>query len=366
MIINVKNKYVNKKIDINDINSYNSFLNKNHNLSAKKYKYNSEIILVTNCRNLKNTLLFLYWHLYIIKFDHIIIFDNSDNNILKPYIKLFDNKITYIIKPGIIEQSACYNQCIQNSNARWVLPIDDDEFLYISEKYNHDINCFINHITNKQHAYKYAFNWRLFNSPEDIIESNDFYINMFQYMFYLKGSLYKLPENVDGMNLIKTLIDTSADHLYLSDNNKRKTINLSILNTDEYKSYINNRMDDGSPVGTVHNPITIINDTFYHAYNTEYNQYCVDLFYDDNLINSKSDVYLAHYRYKTIKENEDKQKNFKLCDISFKFQKEHYNNTAINTAVNCIRKYLIFNDDLYQLLQKYIDTEKFKLIFSNI
>lgn len=361
----IKNNLLFKKpVYITDYDAYEKFdFNNYKNINQKKY--NTEIILVTNCNNLINCLLFLFWHLYIIKFDHIVIFDNSNDSVLKSYIKLFDKKITYIKKPGIIKQNECYNNWLLQSNAQWVFPIDDDEFLYISDKYNNNINNLLSSLNKNFNVTKYAFNWRLFYTLNDLCKDDHkkFFIDIFQYMFYYKNNIMKLPVGVLSDSHIKTMVNTNYPHLYLDDNgNNRKDFTID-LNKNNCLKYCNNI---SLPLGTVHNPITKVNNEFCHAFNTEYFYYCADFFYNNTLINKKSDVYLAHYHYKTPEDNLKKIQNFKFKNISFKFQEETYNLNSIAKGIEFIKPYLIVNNDLAILLNKYKTTNKFKEIFNNL
>ena len=54
-----------------------------------------------------------------------------------------------------------YNKYINNeSKAWWVLPIDDDEFLYISNKYENNITKLILTLDEKYKMNKVSFQWR--------------------------------------------------------------------------------------------------------------------------------------------------------------------------------------------------------------
>lgn len=360
MIINNKICFE-KPVYISDYTAYEQFDFDNFKNTNKKF-YNTEVLLVTNCNNLINVLLFLYWHLYIIKFDHIVVFDNSDDSLLAPYIDLFDKKVTYIKKPGIINQHDCYNTWLTQSNAQWILPIDDDEFLYISDKYDNNINVLLSSLNEKYNTTKYAFNWRLFYTQNNLLDgdSKKFYIDLFQYMFFCRNSLLIKPDGVLTDNHIKTIINTDYPHLYVNDNGNFKkefTITLDLHNYLKYCIHM------PLPMGTIHNPITKIKDKFYHALNTEYFYYCCDFFFDNGLINKKSDVYLAHFHYKTPEDNLKKIKNFKFKNILFKFQKETYNLDSIEKGINFVKEYLIYNNELALLLNKHKSDKKFMEIF---
>lgn len=133
----------------------------------------TEVVLLTKSYNLQDFKDWLHWHLDIIKFDHIHVFDNESLIDIKSICDSYDHRVSYEKIIGWPDQYALYNRYINNeSKAWWVLPIDDDEFLYVDKKYLHNINNFIsqNEFINKNNIHKLCIGWRnLF--PQTFIES---------------------------------------------------------------------------------------------------------------------------------------------------------------------------------------------------
>lgn len=95
-------------------------------------KYLTEVVLLTKSYNLQDFKDWLHWHLDIIGFDCAHIFDNESSVDIKSICDEYGDKVTYEKIEGWPNQYALYNRYINNeSPAWWVLPIDDDEFLYM-------------------------------------------------------------------------------------------------------------------------------------------------------------------------------------------------------------------------------------------
>ena len=89
-------------------------------------------------------------------------FDNESSVDIKSVCDGYGGRVTYELVKGWPNQYALYNRYINNeSPAWWVLPIDDDEFLYVSDKYRHNVNLFM--LDNaKKHPdwFKVCVGWR--------------------------------------------------------------------------------------------------------------------------------------------------------------------------------------------------------------
>lgn len=106
--------------------------------------YFTEVVLLTKSYNLQDFKDWLHWHLDIVGFDHCHVFDNESSVDIKSVCDSYGKKVSYELIKGWPNQYELYNRYINNeSKAWWVLPIDDDEFLYVSEKYKHKINNLI-------------------------------------------------------------------------------------------------------------------------------------------------------------------------------------------------------------------------------
>lgn len=124
--------------------------------------YLTEVVLLTKSYNITDFLDWMHWHLDVIRFDHCHIFDNESTVDIKSVCDKYGDRVSYELVKGWPDQYKLYNRYINNeSQALWVLPIDDDEFLYVSEKYNHKINDLLLDL-NRLHKdwFKVSVGWR--------------------------------------------------------------------------------------------------------------------------------------------------------------------------------------------------------------
>lgn len=109
-----------------------------------KKKYLTEVVLLTKSYNLTDFQDWLHWHLDIIGFDHCKVFDNESTVDIKSVCDKYGDRVSYELVKGWPDQYNLYNRYINNeSRAWWVLPIDDDEYLYVSDKYKNNIDTFL-------------------------------------------------------------------------------------------------------------------------------------------------------------------------------------------------------------------------------
>lgn len=347
----LKNK--NYSIKIFDSNSYNNY-DFNQPINHEKI-YNTELILITNSDNLNELLYWLSWHLNIIGFEHIVLIDNSKLNLISDYISKFGNMVTYIKKSGIVSQCEIYNQYIKNSKSKWVLPLDDDEYLYISDKFDHNINTFIKK-TNLP-VYKYAFNWHMMFNDKIIEKSNDFYVNLYQKECPISYVTF------DCFWCVKTMVNTEINHLYVSDSSET-SIEIKLNNLDMDKNY--KHIDSGfslfskNHMGSVHNPISKLNNTFMHAYNYNTDDMTVGLFCNNKDMNR--DIYIAHYKYRDLDSIKFKINNFRFTDVIKQYITNAYNLDSYYNAFNTTKSSLVKNNDLYNLSNEYDLENKVKAI----
>ena len=104
-------------------------------------KFFTEVVLLTKSYNLQDFKDWMHWHMDIIGFQRCHVFDNESSVDIKSECQKYGDRVTYELVNGWPNQYALYNRYINNeSPAWWVLPIDDDEFLYVSDKYKNNIN----------------------------------------------------------------------------------------------------------------------------------------------------------------------------------------------------------------------------------
>lgn len=131
----------------------------------------TEVVLLTKSYNLQDFKDWLHWHLDIIGFDCCHIFDNESSVDIKSVCNSYGDRVTYELVKGWPNQYALYNRYINNeSSAWWVLPIDDDEFLYVSDKYHNNVNEMLMNVSIQHKDWnKICVGWRnLF--PKEYIE----------------------------------------------------------------------------------------------------------------------------------------------------------------------------------------------------
>lgn len=232
----------------------------------------TEVVLLTKSYNLQDFKDWLHWHLDIIGFDHCHVFDNESSVDIKSVCDSYGDKVTYELIKGWPDQYSLYNRYINNeSPAWWVLPIDDDEFLYVGDKFNNDINTMM--LTLKKQypeMKKLSMCWR----------------NMFP-LSYIKNRTKSLIENATGWsNDVCQLLRANAD--WRQDNRWFKTI---VFNTGD--------LHWGLPFNSGHEPT--------HG-SKNFDTYFIDGYKQCNdkgwILPPKNsdDLFIAHYQYKSDEE----------------------------------------------------------------
>ena len=263
-------------------------------------KYFSEILLITNHNNQYTLFDWLYWHLNIIKVDHIILIDNNSSIDVKKICNLFNDKITYIKYENNISQSEIYTEYVNKSESCWVLPIDDDEFLYVSDKYENNINNLLYDYTQKfNNVFKFSVNWVSMYSKNlyKTVEEKQDYLNLYDYTYDINFvNNNKNNNNIEIFNYIKSIVNTTVKHFYPKDSAEKIRVDSKTIAPDN-KNFAYNF----DQLGSVHNPITILNNTYLHSYNTQDNDFNVGFFHK-NSINYDGDMLLFHYKYRSLDE----------------------------------------------------------------
>lgn len=97
----------------------------------------TEAFSITKYMNERDMNEWLNWHIDICHFDHIHIFDNDSNFDLKSVCGQYHDKVSYEAIHGYPRQYAIYDDYVNNrSTAEWVMPIDDDEYLELSNDFS--------------------------------------------------------------------------------------------------------------------------------------------------------------------------------------------------------------------------------------
>lgn len=121
----------------------------------------SEIVLLVKAHNKQDVRDWIL-HYNTFEFDRIVIFDNDSNvNIKKSIVNIDHGNIQYNSIIGWSNQSKLYTNYIKQTDARWTVFIDDDEFLYYKEPIK--INEFLSRYENFAGL---TVNWQMISSLE--------------------------------------------------------------------------------------------------------------------------------------------------------------------------------------------------------
>lgn len=123
--------------------------------------YLTEIVLLTKSYNLQDFKDWMHWHLDICKFDHIQVFDNASTVDIKSVCDSYGDRVTYTYIENVNGyQYLLYNDYVNNhSKSLWVLPIDDDEFLYM-KKFTNVNDMIIHYQTKWEDMNKLSIRWK--------------------------------------------------------------------------------------------------------------------------------------------------------------------------------------------------------------
>lgn len=227
----------------------------------------SEVVLLTKSYNLQDFKDWLHWHLDIIGFDCCHIFDNESWVDIKSICDSYGDRVTYELITGWPNQYTLYNKYINNkSSAWWVLPIDDDEFLYIGDKFHNNVNEMILTLQDKwPDIKKFSIGWR----------------NMFP-LEYTEKRTKSLIENATGWS------DFVCKQLYPIWRQDNRWVKTFVKTTATWYW--------GMPHNGGHNPT-------YNCTNNNVGSYLINgkKIYDDwiNPPCACDDLFIAHFQYKS-------------------------------------------------------------------
>lgn len=323
-------------------------------------KYLSEVILIICTNDLYNFRYWLEWHLNIIKFDHAIIIDNdSPVDIYSECLKY--NNVEYIKKIGTVSQSDLYTYYVNNSKSYWCLCIDDDEFLYISDKYQNSINNLLKSFSNEYPDFlKISFPWIMMVS-DNLMENRDFRTPVFDlFTRSLTQKLIQNPDHFDNIESflnVKTIVNTLAKHYYAKDTEKIRQIDLETINMSPLNLYFlfypyiysDNYLFFYDKLGTVHNPISKLFDTYIHAINAADKKINIGYFGTSD-IDVNWDAFIGHYKYRTLEEWRYKIYDRNKFNDLYQSYDIFYNERKIHDIYNLNK---IYNDKLKLLWYKY-------------
>jgi hypothetical protein len=207
------------------LNNNKSYLNKPINLICKK------VCLFTNARDETNIKEWVAHHL-LLGFTKIIIFDHKSQTPLKNIFHKFDKRVeiinvSHMNNPIKIKLMNIASKIARNLNMDWMIYMDADEFLILSNKY-----LGVKHLLSEfNYADALSINWLMFGSnylkkdPEGLILEN-----------YTRSNLY-LNEHVKTFVRPNRIINVNSPHFYNIQNpNRFLGINNSIIKKDFYKN----------------------------------------------------------------------------------------------------------------------------------
>lgn len=250
-------------------------------------RFLTEVVLLTKSYNLQDFKDWLFWHLDVVGFECAHIFDNESSVDIKSVCDSYGDRVTYEKVSGWANQYNLYNTYVNHSSrAWWVLPIDDDEFLYVSSKYGHNVNILMLWVSNnKVTTDKLCIGWR----------------NLFPIVF---------TESRLDPCLIKNSIGWSneASEIWQAGNRPVKTF-VKLVNTYEWSDRLGHYTHDPLVNGKILEGTTLDGGVVKSGWQLNPTKDC-------------SDVMLYHYQFKCNKEWLFKCKN-RLSPGSHSFYKNY-------------------------------------------
>ena len=267
-------------------------------------KYETEVLLLTNSDNFYNLTFEVNYYLERLKFEHIVILYNGNSELfdkLSKVLECYGGQVELHFIEGRPSQTGLYNEYIEKSHSRWVLPIDDDEYLYISDKYDNNINLLL--ASQKIKYDKYSFSCLCCISHKSVFRVNP-------EIPYYKNYHFCLPFTHDENDTIKTMINTDIYHKYVPDDIEKVPMdNFLKLSDILYSKY--------DSMGTVHNPISHDGNNYIHAKNLSNGEINVGRVIRrrfetlDNI-----DCCIFHFKYRSREEWRKKIVQFSIIDSS--------------------------------------------------
>lgn len=240
-------------------------------------KYFSEIVILTKSLYADELICWLEWHINIMGVDHIVIYDNeSPIDILSIVSKFPQGKIEYHFIQGWPDQYTLYNSHLKETESQWVLPLDDDEFLYLSNKYE-NINTFISTLSQHYNRDMFYILWVSLLSGYKIQEHTDLFINT--HTFYSFNACRKISGSWSrDSDWGKCLINTSHNYEYKSGSKTTGHIPQCVDNPKITPVLVN-----GNGTNII-NPLSIQTGHLYYRK-------------DERVLDT--DCFIAHYHYRT-------------------------------------------------------------------
>jgi len=154
-------------------------------------------------------------------FNHIYIYDNSNNYSLKD--KQTD-KVTVIHFPGITKQIEAYNLCIAQykNKHKWCAFIDCDEFIVLKRHSN--INEFLKEYDNRNSI---ALSWLMFGTSNEKVYRDEPVTSRFRFCSRMANQHFKCICKLSSITVFinphrpyEMIFDTNGQQLFDNSNNK--------------------------------------------------------------------------------------------------------------------------------------------------
>lgn len=258
--------------------------------------YTLEICLLIKSNNEKDFITWLDWHFNYIKIDHLWIYDNGCTFNVNECVKPYADKVRITKVPGLAHQADIYTNHVRNiSKAKFVLPIDDDEYVFS----NVDLKSYLLQMDMPKFALR-----SLLLAPKDIVEKRGDE-NVFQLCDHLV--MMNCRENRE----VKCVVNTDYSHFYFDvkryeDTHWNEKTNHTDWNDEQISEddQPNDKEHDidynFSLCGNVHNPIT--RDIKGNRINA------LDIYLNGiygfiaNEINTPGEIFLAHMKVRSKEE----------------------------------------------------------------
>ena len=147
-------------------------------------KFYTEALLLTRSYYPEELQSWIVWYFEILKIDHVVLFDNDSPIDISSIIRPYEDRIEYYTIHGWPNQHKLYTDYQKDSKAQWTIAIDDDEYLYLSDKYKYSINEFVSYMDTKYQKNMIYPLWLNLLSKESLASHNDLYFNTHTYFSY--------------------------------------------------------------------------------------------------------------------------------------------------------------------------------------
>ena len=177
-------------------------------------KYFSEIVLLTRSYYPEELQCWIQWHLDILHFDHIVVFDNESPIDIPSIIRPYRDKIEYHYIQGWPNQHRIYTEYSKESQSQWMIALDDDEYLYLSSMYNHSVQTFLEYFADKYKKNMIYPLWLNMLSKDKLVHRASLYIN--SHTFFSYRAYWNISRHYSNGNMLgKCFINTDYEYDYI-------------------------------------------------------------------------------------------------------------------------------------------------------